>query len=138
MVPATDLTGGRCHGACMEVTVDTGLFAAERSEAGVEYEVRRGGGGSWMVRVGFLCFLPIAEATKELNLEPVECSLDLAELREDTVLASWARLEPEACRWRAGTSLGAFDLDHQDLLGEAAGKVDMTEIGEGASWRKES
>ena len=67
------------------------------------------------MRVGFLCFLPIAEATKELNLEPVECSLDLAELREDTVLAACARLEPEACRWRGGASLGAFDLDHQDL-----------------------
>lgn len=34
-----------------------------------------------MVRaVGFLCFLPIAEATKELNLEPEEWSFILDEL----------------------------------------------------------
>ena len=36
IVPATDLTGGRCQGAWMDVWVDDGLFAAERSEAGVE------------------------------------------------------------------------------------------------------
>ena len=36
-----------------------------------------GGGGSWIVRVGLLCFLPIA-ATKLLNLEEVEWSFVFA------------------------------------------------------------
>ena len=80
-----------------------------------------------MVRVGFLCFLPIAEATKELNLEPAECSFDLRGRWEACILASWARLEPEACRWRAGASLGAFDLDHQDLEWEDEDMVQRSE-----------
>ena len=74
-----------------------------------------------MVRVGFLCFLPMAEATKELNFEPAECSFDLGALREEEdeeevcVLASCARLEAEGWRWREGASLGALFLDHQDF-----------------------
>ena len=99
-----------------------GLFA-DRSEEGVEVVVMRAGGGSWMVRVGFLCFLPIAEATKELNFEPAECSLGLRGRWEACILASWARLEPDGCSRRDGASLD-LERDHQDLPCEE-GKTDM-------------
>ena len=79
-----------------------------------------------MVRCGFLCFLPIADATKELNFEPVECSFGLEELYEACMRASWARLEPDGCSRNAGAS---FDLerDHHDLLWDEEGNTDMGE-----------
>ena len=116
------------------MTVD-GLFAYRREE-GVEVVVMRAGGGSWMVRVGFLCFLPIAEATKELNLEPAECSFDLRGRWEACILASWARLEPDGWRRRDGASLD-LDRDHQERPC-AEGKTDMdVKKGSKGAWRNE-
>ena len=105
---------------------------------GVEYErgpregVRSGEGGSWIVRVGFFDFFPIAFATKLLNLDEAMLSRDLEWLRLGRPSGAWTR---ERADW---PSLTDFARDHHDLLWEEDGSVDMTETRQGACRKKES
>lgn len=71
-----------------------------------------------MVRVGLFDFLPMAEWTKVLNLEPV---LDF-----EDVLLLWT--EDKVPVRRGGRSLVDFGLDHhEDLLEDGDWRADMAE-----------
>ena len=83
-----------------------------------------GGGGSCMVRVGLLFFLPMA-ATRELNLED-ELSLDFDVPLEAVLFMDCfsLRLVAERFIWRGVWSFEGFERDHQDLWDDG-GAVDM-------------
>ena len=87
----------------------------EENEDELDGDFTSGGGGSCIVKVGFFGFLPMAEATNVLNLEPA-LSFCFDDPAAEEPFASWPKDECEELKRSIEASLDVFDLDHQDLL----------------------